>query len=105
MIVVAIIAIFMAITLPNYFKAGKNSSKNICINNLKQIDGAIEQWVLDKNMSTGIVPSATQEEEIYAYIKGDMPVCPSKGEYTIVGIGCKPQVVCSKEEDEGHKLP
>ncbi len=104
MIVVAIVAIILAVALPNYLKSGKTSAKNICISNLKQIDGAIEQWALDHDIAPGTYPSSQQEEEIYGYIKEGKPKCTSGGEYTIHAIGSNPQVACSRE-DEGHKLP
>ena len=43
MIVVAVIAILMSVAIPNYLTSGKVSSKNVCILNLRQIDGAMEQ--------------------------------------------------------------
>lgn len=105
MIVVTIIAIFLAIAVPNYFKSGKISARNICINNLKQIDGAVERWAIDNNMPEGTVPSVSQEEDIYNYVDGGKPVCPSRGEYAIHAVGAKPQVTCSMAESEAHKLP
>jgi prepilin-type N-terminal cleavage/methylation domain-containing protein len=104
MIVVAIIAIFIAISVPNYFKSSKTSAKNMCMNNLKQIDGAMEQWALDNQVGEGTVPSLFQQDEIYCYVDDGMPGCPLSGEYTIRSMGSKPQVTCSKE-DEGHALP
>lgn len=105
MIVVAIIGVILSIALPNYLKTGKASARTACISNLKQIDGAIEQWALDHSIATGALPDAEQEEEIYNYIKGGKTNCPSKGEYTIYPVGNKQQVKCSKEESQGHKLP
>lgn len=104
MIVVAIIAIILAISVQNYLKTGRVTAKNSCINNLKQIDGAIEQWAIDNTVLAGIQPTAEQEDEIYDYIDGGKPDCPSKGAYSICPVGSKPQVRCSKE-GEGHALP
>jgi len=103
MIVVAVMAILMSVALPNYLKSGKSTAKNACILNLRQIDGAMEQWAMNNNISAGTVPSASQDDEIYSYVDGGMPRCPSVGEYTIHAIGALPQVTCSRE-DEGHKL-
>ena len=104
-IVIAILAILTSIALPNYLSSGKISAKNVCINNLKQIDGAVERWALDNNILTGTVPSSGQEDEIYFYIDGGKPKCPSGGEYTICAVGSNPQARCDRENDEGHKLP
>jgi prepilin-type N-terminal cleavage/methylation domain-containing protein len=104
MIVVAVLAILLSVALPNYFKSGKTTSRNSCNINLRQIDGAMEQWAMDNNIPEGTVPSGQQESEIYGYMDSGMPVCPSHGEYFIHAVGTKPQVTCSRE-DEGHKLP
>jgi hypothetical protein len=40
-----------AIAIPNFIKARTTSQQNACINNLRQIDGAIQQWALENNAS------------------------------------------------------
>ena len=47
MIVVAIIGLLAAIAIPNFVKARTTSQQNACINNLRQYDGAVQQWVLE----------------------------------------------------------
>ena len=47
MIVVAIIGLLAAIAIPNFVKARTTSQMNACINNLRQVDGAIQQWALE----------------------------------------------------------
>ena len=47
MIVVAIIGLLAAIAIPNFIKARATSQQNACINNLRQIDGAISEWALE----------------------------------------------------------
>src|SRR6185295_658050 len=47
MIVVAIIGLLGAIAIPNFVKARTTSQKNACINNLRNIDGAIQQWAVE----------------------------------------------------------
>ena len=46
MIVVAIIGLLAAIAIPNFVRARNTAQKNTCINNLRQIDGAKQQWAL-----------------------------------------------------------
>ncbi|MCX5665643.1 MAG: prepilin-type N-terminal cleavage/methylation domain-containing protein [Candidatus Omnitrophica bacterium] len=105
MIVVVIIGIVVAIALPNYFTSSKKSKQTTCIANLTKIDAAIDQWVLDENISPGAAISESDADAIYSiHIKGGRPVCPSGGTYAFHEVGGRPQVTCSKE-DEGHKLP
>src|SRR5258708_23288199 len=55
MIVVDIIGLLAAIAIPNFLKARSTSQMNACINNLRQIDSAKQQWALE----TGQKASAT----------------------------------------------
>src|SRR5581483_8784845 len=58
MIVVAIIGLLAAIAIPNFIKARTTSQKNACINNLRVIDGAKQQWALEKNKSATAAPGS-----------------------------------------------
>ena len=87
MIVVAIIGLLAAIAIPNFVKARTTAQQNACINNLRQIDGAKEQWALEKKKSSG---SASVDTEINAYIKGPAPSCPSGGTYTYGAVDTSP---------------
>ena len=49
MIVVAIIGLLAAIAIPNFIKARATSKMNACINNLRQIDAAIQQDALENH--------------------------------------------------------
>ena len=59
MIVVAIIGMLAAIAIPNFVKARTTSQMNACINNLRQIDSAKQQWALENNQAQGATPIAT----------------------------------------------
>src|SRR6476469_6713988 len=85
MIVVAIIGLLAAIAIPNFIKARTTSQKNACINNLRQIDGAIQQWALENKKSASAGVAYT---DIKDYLKNSV-ICPSGGtlfsdSYTIV---------------------
>jgi len=89
MIVVAIIGLLAAIAIPSFIKARENSQTNACINNLRQIDAAKEQWALAEKKTTG---DAVVEAEVDLYIKGGSPDCPADDDpltasylYNIVG--------------------
>jgi len=58
MIVVAIIGLLAAIAIPNFVRARTTSQKNACINNLRQIDGAIQQWALENQAGAATAVTA-----------------------------------------------
>ena len=51
MIVVAIIGLLATIALPNFVRARQASQCNVCINNLRTIDGAIQQYALENRIA------------------------------------------------------
>jgi prepilin-type N-terminal cleavage/methylation domain-containing protein len=59
MIVVAIIGLLAAIAIPNFVKARTAAQANACINNLRQIDGAKQQWALENKQAPTATPAAT----------------------------------------------
>ncbi|HVU26244.1 MAG TPA: type II secretion system protein [Verrucomicrobiae bacterium] len=59
MIVVAIIGLLAAIAIPNFLKARSTSQMNACINNLRQIDSAKQQWALETGQKASASPTAT----------------------------------------------
>src|SRR5271166_3998236 len=78
MIVVAIIGLLAAIAIPNFVRARTTSQQNACINNLRQIDGAKQQWALEYKANPTATPGLTS---IQPYLgrgtAGTAPVCPS----------------------------
>ena len=103
MIVVAIIAIAISIAIPNFFHISVISKRTVCINNLKKITAALEQWAIDNSVSTGVSVTPQDEDYIYKnYLRGGKPKCPSGGDYSINTVGANPQVQCT-DEGEGHK--
>ena len=103
MIVVAIIGLLAAIAIPNFVRARTQSQMNACINNLRQIDGAIQQWALEQKKD----PAATVAfSDIAPYLKNSV-ICPSGGtsfanSYTISDVATKP--LCKKVAAT-HVLP
>jgi prepilin-type N-terminal cleavage/methylation domain-containing protein len=58
MIVVAIIGLLAAIAIPNFVKARTTAQQNACINNLRQIDAAKQQWALETNQKPSATPTS-----------------------------------------------
>jgi prepilin-type N-terminal cleavage/methylation domain-containing protein len=98
MIVVAIIGLLAAIAIPNFVKNRAMSQKNACINNLRLIDGAKEQWAMESGQDAGATAVTT---EINTYLKGSTtPACPTKGGYAYNDVGTKP--ACSITAHNGY---
>ena len=77
MIVVAIIGLLAAIAIPNFVHARTTAQQNACINNLRQIDGAKQEFALENKKASTYVPLAT---DIQPYMgrgaNGSLPSCP-----------------------------
>jgi prepilin-type N-terminal cleavage/methylation domain-containing protein len=56
MIVVAIIGLLAAIAIPNFVKSRTTAQQNACINNLRQIDGAKQEWSMETDQTTNATP-------------------------------------------------
>jgi len=94
---IAPIGLLSAIAIPSFVKARTTSQENACINNLRQLDAAKEQWAMAEAKRDGDSPD---EPGVLEYIKGaTMPVCPRGGTYTLNPIGTEP--TCS---NPGHQL-
>ena len=91
MIVVAIIGLLAAIAIPNFVKARTTSQQNACINNLCQMDGAIQQYALENKLAAGSSVSLTA---IQPYIKltsaNNLPACPAGGSYNVTTVDANP---------------
>jgi prepilin-type N-terminal cleavage/methylation domain-containing protein len=103
MIVVAIIGLLAAIAIPNFVRARTTSQMNACINNLRQIDGATQQWALENKQAASATVSYGK---ISGYLKNSV-ICPSGGtafsdSYTLNGVTNKP--TCQKVSST-HILP
>ena len=53
MIVVAIIALLAAIAVPGFLRARKRSQASKILNDLRMIDGAVDQYAIETGRSTG----------------------------------------------------
>ena len=105
MIVVALIGMLAGIAIPNLVKARSQSQVNACLNNLRCIDNATQEWALEHLKG----PNSTLVfDDIQPYLKSEV-LCPSAGagatfatSYTVSTVSNKPscQIVPSK-----HVLP
>lgn len=98
MIVVAILGILVAVAFPNYLKTRLAARKQLCIENLSQIDSAKQIWGVENGKKNGDVPTTDDLIGPASYIKR-LPICAAGGTYDFQPIGTPPSC-----EVEGHSL-
>src|SRR5205085_11715174 len=76
MIVVAIIGLLAAIAVPSFIRARKRSQGTSVLNELRQIDGGIDQWALENNKTSGDTVTWTN---ITPYLKAGTRLANSGG--------------------------
>jgi prepilin-type N-terminal cleavage/methylation domain-containing protein len=107
MIVVAIIGLLAAIAIPNFVKARATSQANACINNLRQIDAAANQFALENKKKTN--DTLTYPADLTPYIKlnaaNSIPGCPAGGGYTCGAVGTSPACDLAATVTPSHILP
>jgi prepilin-type N-terminal cleavage/methylation domain-containing protein len=102
MIVVAIIGLLAAIAIPNFVHARTTAQQNACINNLRQIDGAKQEWALENKQPATATPT---DANIQPYMgrgsNGTLPTCPLDSSstfdtsYTVGALGVAPACLIS----------
>lgn len=111
MIVVSIIGLLAALAVPGFMKARISARRNVCVNNLRQIDGAKDQYVMEYGGTNGILLTW---HNLACYIKDISNKCicaTSAGKatnipsdcYSIEVFGSNPLCLIA-EPNEGHVL-
>src|SRR5260221_9140944 len=76
MIVVAIIALLAAIAVPNFLRARKRSQATRILEDLRVIDGAVDQYAIESNKGSGYTVEWT---DIQKYLKTGTALYSSGG--------------------------
>ena len=82
MIVVMIIALLALIAVPQLAANRRTAQRSCCVNNLRQINGAIQQYMLQN--ATTAVPRKNRIRNMFQ--TGVFPTCPANGKYTMPAI-------------------
>jgi type II secretory pathway pseudopilin PulG len=107
-ILVLVAGILAAIAIPNWGAGShRTSPANACINNLRQIDAAANQFALEHSLTNG--DRISFPNDLTPYIKlnsaGKIPPCPSGGVYHISKVGETPTCSLGTTVTPGHVLP
>ena len=105
MIVIAIVGLLAGIAIPSYIRARALTQTNTCINHLRQIDAAIQQWALDNKKGE---QQTVEFSDISGYLKGSL-ICPAGGtsfkdSYSITTTSDKPTCLRVTGGDHPHVL-
>ena len=109
MIVVAIIGLLAAIAIPSFVHARSTSQANACINNLRQIETAVQQVAIEKGLHVGDIIAYPDDVTPYIRLNTNLqiPGCPAGGSYSLNAVGSIPQALCSLANNVNppHVLP
>ena len=81
-VLAAIAVVVLVVGVPNFIRARNTPSSAPCINRLRQIDGAKQEWALENGKTSNDVP---RWADLYPYLSNDftntwftngLPVCP-----------------------------
>jgi prepilin-type N-terminal cleavage/methylation domain-containing protein len=98
--VILLLALLAAIAIPNFIRARTRPSGNACVANLKQIEGAKEQWALENKKTVG---TPVDVAAVNSYLKNSAaPQCHADGTYTYNPVGKAP--TCSLGNTLGHTI-
>jgi hypothetical protein len=100
---ILLIPLMAAIAIPNFVRARTTAQMNACVNNLRQIDTAIQMWAVENKKPDN---APVTFDDIKPYLKTPL-ICPAGGtsitdSYSITTAGERP--TCRKVPDK-HKLP
>jgi hypothetical protein len=89
-VTVGVAVIFLIVgagVLPPFIRARSTPAMNACVNNLRQLDGAKQQWVAENHKTTNDIPTW---EDLLPYLR-QKPVCPKAGTYILGRVGAPPR--------------
>ncbi|MHB9036528.1 MAG: competence type IV pilus major pilin ComGC [Armatimonadota bacterium] len=97
MVTVLIIAVLLAIAIPNFITSRNSARTKTCMTNLSHILHAKEQIAAEEKLNNG---DTVEWGDLTPDFLKVQPSCPADGDYTIGAIGETPR--CSVD---GHSLP
>jgi hypothetical protein len=99
-LMVVMIPLMAAIAFPAIAKAKERAERAGCVNNMRQIELAKEQWALQENRADR---SGVDTNGVNQFIGGATPICPAGGTYEYSPVGVDP--TCSVHGRPGEVKP
>jgi prepilin-type N-terminal cleavage/methylation domain-containing protein len=87
MIVVTIIGFLAGLGIPSLMRARAKTQETRCIDNLRLMSGAKDQWAVENYANNG---DPCTETDVTPYFKRGFPTCPANGQYTVADVGEDP---------------
>ncbi len=81
------LAVVAGVALPSLLRARHTPAMNACVNNLRQLDGAKDQWRLQNHKTTNDVATW---QDLLPYLR-QKPGCPQGGTYILGRVGEPPR--------------
>jgi hypothetical protein len=99
----AVGALLLAYAVREIIEARVTKASNACVNNLRLITSAKEQWCVERKKSSTAVPTWSDLQPYLGYgPKKELPHCPDGGVYT---IGRLDQIPTCSIGGRDHVLP
>ena len=106
LVIFTIFSVCLIIAIPNFIKARAIRSSQPCINNLRQIDAAANQFAIERHNKTGELINFPND--LTPYLQASkIPSCPCGGIYSLKKVGDEPACSLAGTITNGilHVLP
>lgn len=102
-VALAFVVVLLAAGVGRLYYARTATASNACVNNLRLIASAKDQWALERHKTTNDLP---KWDDLRPYVgfgpNNLLPRCPSGGTYTIGRVGDAPTCSIGRRD---HTLP
>jgi hypothetical protein len=106
-VLVCLVGFFAWAAIPHFIKARSTATVSSCINNLRQIDAAANQFALENHLTNG--DRIHFPNDLTPYIKlnvnSSIPGCPQGGIYSLSKVGDPPICSLGSTITPPHVLP
>jgi len=102
-----VVGLIVAIAIPNRVNQHRTGPANACINNLRIIDAAANQFALEHNLTNGDHINFPNDLTPYwgrSFADGKIPPCPSGGIYHVGRAGKTPTCSLGTNVTPAHVL-